>query len=184
MSSNYHLVVDLEATCCNDHSFTRDEMEIIEIGAVMVSKKTLAIVSEFQTFVQPVRNQQLTDFCKKLTNISQSDLETAPGFKEAIQEFQRWIAPFDNFDFCSWGNYDRNQFEQDCLFHHISFPINAPHRNLKQEFSKFLGVSKGYGMSKALSRIGLKLEGSHHRGIDDARNIAKILIHMEQSAIL
>ena len=30
------------------------------------------------------------------------------------------------------------------------------------------------GMTDMLSRCGLKLEGRHHSGIDDARNIAKV----------
>ena len=29
-------------------------------------------------------------------------------------------------------------------------------------------------MERALARIGLPLEGTHHRGIDDARNIARL----------
>jgi inhibitor of KinA sporulation pathway (predicted exonuclease) len=161
MSFDYHVIVDLEATCCNDDSFPRDEMEIIEIGAVMVQGNTLEIVSEFQSFIQPVRHHpQLTDFCKELTSISQADVDSAPGFKEAIQKFQTWTSSFANFDFCSWGNYDRNQLEQDCQFHQVPSPILAPHRNLKQEFSTFLGVNKVYGMSKALSTIGIKLEGT------------------------
>lgn len=159
---------------------TKDEMEIIEIGAVMVLNKTLEIISEFQTFVRPLRHPQLTDFCTGLTSISQTDVDLAPNFKEAMQAFQKWTDSFKRFDFCSWGNYDLNQFMQDCRFHQISFFIDAPHRNLKQEFSAFLEVSKGYGMSKALSKIGIKLEGIHHRGIDDARNIAKILSFMQK----
>lgn len=179
MPVDYHLIVDLEATCCNDGSFPKEEMEIIEIGAVMLSSKTHEIVSEFQTFIKPVRHPQLTDFCKTLTSISQSDINNAPNFKEAINLFQTWIASYNNFDFCSWGFYDRNQLENDCRFHQIASPLsNIPHRNLKLEFSKFLGVSKGYGMSKALSRIGIQLTGIHHRGIDDARNIAKIFYYM------
>jgi len=31
-------------------------------------------------------------------------------------------------------------------------------------------------MSRALDLLGLPLEGIHHRGIDDARNITKIFI--------
>lgn len=184
MSVDYHLIVDLEATCCNDASFPRDEMEIIEIGAVMLSSKTHEIISEFQTFIKPVRHPQLTNFCIELTSIAQADVNSAPNFKDALALFQAWLASYKSFDFCSWGFYDCNQFEKDCHFHQIVSPLgNIPHRNLKLEFSKFLGVSKGYGMSKALSRIGIKLEGIHHRGLDDARNIAKIFSHMYKTSV-
>src|SRR3546814_20918649 len=41
------LVLDLEATCCDDSSMAREEMEIIEIGAVMVERATLRTLDEF-----------------------------------------------------------------------------------------------------------------------------------------
>jgi len=34
---------------------------------------------------------------------------------------------------------------------------------------------KGYGMKSMLSDLKLALDGRHHSGIDDSRNIAKIL---------
>ena len=34
---------------------------------------------------------------------------------------------------------------------------------------------KKLGMAEALKHCGLPLEGTHHRGIDDARNIARLL---------
>ena len=34
---------------------------------------------------------------------------------------------------------------------------------------------KEVGMARALQMVGLPLDGSHHRGLDDARNIAKLL---------
>ncbi len=34
---------------------------------------------------------------------------------------------------------------------------------------------KGYGMKSMLDALHLSLDGRHHRGIDDSRNIAKIL---------
>jgi inhibitor of KinA sporulation pathway (predicted exonuclease) len=36
-------------------------------------------------------------------------------------------------------------------------------------------MSKEVGMSGALRQLGFEIEGTHHRGVDDARNIAKIL---------
>lgn len=77
--------------------------------------------------------------------------------------------------FGSWGDYDRKQFQQDSKFHKVPFPIAYPHVNLKQLFSETQGLPKRYGMAEALQIAGLPLQGTHHRGIDDARNIAKLL---------
>jgi inhibitor of KinA sporulation pathway (predicted exonuclease) len=177
--TNYFLVVDLEATCCDDGSIPRHEMEIIEIGAVMLNQATWEIDSEFQQFIQPVRHQQLTDFCTQLTTISQQDMEAAPFFPEAISNFKKWIGSFLNHVFCSWGEYDKKQFLQDCKFHHLLYPFASEHINIKNEFSEYLGVSKKFGMAQALNELGIELKGTHHRGIDDARNIAAIYRHMK-----
>ena len=86
----YLLVIDLEATCSKSKEITRREMEIIEIGAVMVEAKSLEIVSEFQTFIKPVKNSLLTDFCKELTSITQKQVDDAPKYAEAIEKFKEW----------------------------------------------------------------------------------------------
>ena len=49
-----HIIVDLEATCWNEGSFGRDQMEIIEIGAVEFATRQGPVEDEFSTLVQPV----------------------------------------------------------------------------------------------------------------------------------
>jgi 3'-5' exoribonuclease 1 len=77
--------------------------------------------------------------------------------------------------FCSWGDYDRRQFEQDARYHKVPLPFGGRHLNLKKRFSAELGEETRYRMAGALHRVGLTLRGTHHRGIDDARNIARLL---------
>lgn len=48
------------------------------------------------------------------------------------------------------------------------------HVNLKRRFAKARKI-KEVGMARALQMVGLPLDGAHHRGLDDARNIAKLL---------
>lgn len=176
---HYYLIVDLEATCCDSGTISRHEMEIIEIGAVMLNRTTWEIDSDFQQFIQPMRHPQLTPFCTKLTTIQQQDVEQAPKFQEAITRFKAWINLFPNYIFCSWGNYDKNQFIQDCKYHNIPYPFTSEHINIKEKFSEYLGVSKRFGMAQALEHLGLDLTGTHHRGIDDARNIAAIYKYIQ-----
>lgn len=171
---SYFLVIDLEATCDTEKRIRTNQMEIIEIGSVLVDAETLVPVAEHQTFVKPVRHPVLTEFCKQLTTIKQADVDDAPGFPEAIASLRRFIDGRDVL-FCSWGDYDRRQFEQDAAFHRVALPFGGRHLNVKKEFSKHLGVEKRYGMAGALERIGFELQGTHHRGIDDARNIARLL---------
>ena len=171
-----YVVIDVEATCDDGGRVPRHEMEIIEIGAVLVSGETLAPVSEFQSFIRPVRHSVLTPFCTRLTSITQAEVDAAPAFPEVFNRLTRWIythpAPHV---FCSWGDYDRNQFQQDCGFHGVPYALPHRHLNLKRAFSERRGIGKKLGMADALAQAGLALQGTHHRGIDDARNIAKLL---------
>jgi 3'-5' exoribonuclease 1 len=171
------LVLDLEATCCDLQNIPRHQMETIEIGAVMVDRNSLAIVDEFQTFIKPIRHPILTDFCTQLTSIAQTQVDTAPTFPDAIKLWQPWLSKFDRTIFGSWGDYDRKQLQQDSKHHRIDlpYPVSSNHINLKEQFSIAQKLNKRYGMAQALDLAGVKLVGTHHRGIDDARNISQLL---------
>lgn len=168
------LVVDLEATCCDQGSVPREEMEIIEIGAVMLEPTGFEVVGEFGEFVKPVRHPELTLFCRTLTNIPQDGVSHAEGFATVLNKLISWSGRFPASTFCSWGDYDRNQFQQDCRFHNVAYPFGE-HRNVKREFSAWLGTSRRFGLGAALRALDLTFEGSPHRGIDDARNIARVV---------
>jgi inhibitor of KinA sporulation pathway (predicted exonuclease) len=174
----HYLVIDLEATCCEENAFPRNEMETIEIGAVMVCSRTLQPIGEFQSFVSPVRNPVLSDFCRELTGITQSQVETAPSFQTALNDLSHWARSFPDFIFCSWGDYDRTQLRSDCDFHAIPFPLGDQHINLKAQFASIRGLRKNTGLKGALRSAGLQFIGSHHRGIDDARNIASLVSYI------
>jgi inhibitor of KinA sporulation pathway (predicted exonuclease) len=167
-----YVIVDLEATCW-EKGGTRDQMEIIEVGAVQLATGRGPVTDEFARFVRPVAEPVLGDFCTRLTSISQADVDDADTFPIVLSEFERWIGP-EPFVLCSWGAYDLGQFRADCARHDIPMPDSFErHVNLKEEFSRVFGV-RICGMSKALAHVGLQLQGTHHRGIDDARNISRL----------
>jgi inhibitor of KinA sporulation pathway (predicted exonuclease) len=149
-------------------------MEIIEIGAVMVDAKSLKIVDEYEIFIKPILNPTLTTFCKTLTTITQKDVDEAVGYKEALENFKNWYSRYDDFLFCSWGDYDRNQFKLDSALHNVAYPFSEEHLNIKKAFAKVQGV-KPCGLDEALNHVGLELVGTHHRGIDDARNMGCLM---------
>jgi len=175
MQPAHYLVVDFEATCCDRGTVPREHMEIIEIGAVMVNADDLFVEGEFQSFVRPVRHPELTPFCRKLTSIRQADVDAAPDFPAFVPAFKEWLYRWHDFVFCSWGDYDLHQLNQDCDYHRIPSPIGAPHLNLKRAITERLGLRKKPGLGDAVKMVGLTFEGTQHRGIDDARNIARLL---------
>jgi inhibitor of KinA sporulation pathway (predicted exonuclease) len=170
-SPTYYLVVDLEATCDDRGSVPRDESEIIEIGAVLVEAASLHAVGELQLFVRPIVHPRLTPFCTQLTTITQAEVDHAPVFAEAAQR----LAAFGrDAMFCSWGAYDKNQLAQDARRHGVPCPLGPEHINIKAELARVAG-RRPMGTRAALRLVKLDATGIHHRGIDDARNIARLL---------
>lgn len=174
-----YLIIDLEATCWGRNEGHRGENEIIEIGSVVVDDD-YEVLGEIQRFVRPVRNPLLSEFCKRLTSIRQSDVDAAQVFPHVLRDFQNQVERISgqrlsDLVFCSWGDYDRKQLMKDCLYHKISYPFGV-HRNVKREFAMRRRI-KPVSITGALRILGIPFEGSHHRGIDDARNIARIFGH-------
>lgn len=167
----HYIIVDLEATCW-ENSRNPDRMEMIEIGAVRLLSASGPASGEFGRFVRPIAEPRLSDFCTNLTSITQHDVDTAETFPAVFHDFLEWIGP-EPFTLCSWGAYDLQQFRTDCKRHRIPFPKSFErHLNIKKEFARVFGLR--CGMAAALRHVRLPLEGIHHRGIDDARNIAKL----------
>lgn len=168
-----YIIVDLEATCWERDRHQQSRMETIEIGAVLMADADAESTEEFSVFIKPVREPKLSDFCTELTTITQADVDGAAPFPIAFRQFLEWIGP-EPFIWCSWGAYDRTQLKQDCKNHGMAYPqAMERHLNLKPLFVKKHN-NKRCGMKKAMEILGLEATGTHHRGIDDARNIAKI----------
>jgi len=121
----HYLVIDLEATTDDGDDeqrvVPRDEMETIEIGAVLVCASPLEV--EFQSFVRPVRHPTLSVFCKELTGIPQDMIAGAPAFPEAMEALRqamlvgRWRVVWG-----SWGLFDDTHLRRDCAHPSIDYP--------------------------------------------------------------
>lgn len=138
----------------------------------------MEVSDTFSVFVKPTINPELTDFCKTLTTIKQKDVDKAKTFNDAIRDFERWIlSSSDNVKLISWGYYDKKQILEESQHKNYSGEIinllEEKHISLKHEFAK-MRKSRTCGMKKALDILQLPLKGTHHRGIDDAKNIAEI----------
>lgn len=170
------VIIDVEATCVEpkDPNFKN---EIIEIGAVKFNLKTLEIVDEFQCFIKPIINPILSDFCKELTTIKQSDVNPAHSFETEYNRFVKWYGSEKGNLFCSWGYYDKMSFERDCKLHNLEYKLGNNHWNIKRFYEEITGVAgkSGVGLHKAVKQCGLEFEGVQHRAKVDAINIARVL---------
>jgi inhibitor of KinA sporulation pathway (predicted exonuclease) len=169
-----YIILDLEATCWKERD-PNVQNEIIEIGAVKVDANGNKL-NEFAAFVKPKLNPILSDFCTELTTIEQADIDGAETYDIVINQFKDWINLSEHYLLCSWGFYDKSQFKKDDQLHGLDSTWLKPHISLKHQYAEIKGLKRPLGMNGALKAEGLDLDGTHHRGIDDARNITKIFL--------
>lgn len=183
------VIFDLEATCWKDEGIDQfgyaiknnKISEIIEIGAIRVDKDSGDIVNEFDIFVKPKFNPFLSGFCKNLTSITQEQVDSGHDFPIAVEMFNAWLNEYDDEYIMSWGYYDKNQILREMnnksvdteSMYELEKKLLTKHLNIKNQFAHMFNV-KRCGITKALNILKLNFDGTHHRGIDDSRNIVKI----------
>lgn len=170
------LVIDLEATT-DDGGWPLEEMEVIEIGASVVTRAGRE-VDHFQRFIRPQRRPLLTPFCRQLTRITQANIDTGAPMTVVWEQFERWLGQHlpKLEGWASWGDYDRKQLEQEWRQKQLgSALLQLPHMNLKQQFAQARQLRRALGLKSALQLAGMQFSGQQHRALEDARNTARLL---------
>ncbi|MEI5519623.1 3'-5' exonuclease [Streptomyces brasiliscabiei] len=173
-------VIDVEATCWDGQPPPGSVNEIIEIGLTVVDLTARRRVSRHRVLVRPARSA-VSDFCTELTGLTQAEVERGVAFAEAcrilVEEYGAGERPW-----ASWGEYDRRQFARQSQADGVAYPFGysteRTHTNAKGVFAESYGLRRKPGMDHALRIAGLPLEGRHHRGEDDAWNIAALVLDL------
>ncbi|MBR7825458.1 exonuclease domain-containing protein [Actinospica sp. MGRD01-02] len=175
-ATRYLNVVDVEATCWSEEPPRGMASEIIEVGLTVVDLEAGTRVAKHSILVRP-QHSTVSKFCTELTSLTPAQVAKGIGFAEACKllavvhasGIRRWA---------SWGDYDRKQFERQCQATNTPYPFGASHVNAKAVFTEAYGLRKRPGMATALEIAALPLEGRHHRGADDAWNIAALVLNL------
>lgn len=184
-SSDYVLAIDFEATCCDDDSFPRHESEIIEFGCALIDMQTRSIAGTFESFVRPQVHPTLHRFCTELTTITQDQVDNAPELRKVLRSFADWLhqkvfIKGKTLTWISWGQYDFNRLHGDCTRSRLTNPLGGvKHFNFKQ-VEGIAARSREKGLKGAVEHYGLKWKGVHHRGVDDAANVAQLFLHLTE----
>ncbi|XP_029969737.1 3'-5' exoribonuclease 1 [Salarias fasciatus] len=184
---DYICVVDFEATCEEDNpsDFLH---EIIEFPMVLINTHTLEIVDSFQEYVRPEVNPQLSDFCVKLTGITQKMVNEADPFPAVLQRVVAWLQERElgtkyKYAILTDGAWDMSKFLNiQCRISRIRYPQFAKKWiNIRKSYGNFYKVPRTQTkLSTMLEKLGLQYEGRPHSGLDDSRNIARIALRMLQ----
>lgn len=173
-------VIDVESTCWETEPPSGQVSDIIEIGITVVDFSKLAVLETHSILVRPAHSS-IGEFCTRLTTLTPELIE-AEGvpFETALKRLRSEFRSKDRL-FVSYGDYDRRMFERQCAAYGVSSPFGPRHLNVKNLFSVALG-SEEVGMDEALAQLGEPLQGTHHRGGDDSRNIARVLVRLLSAA--
>ena len=139
-----------------------------------------------------------------MTGITQEQVDGGIDIKDAMNNCHAWLESEGMFQsefvFMSCGDFDGNAINREAKIKNFNVP-NYLKRwiNLKKAFPKYLfdetAQAKNFNIPKTiknckpvvnsmehmLTLTDLELEGRHHSGIDDAKNLARVAIKCLES---
>lgn len=180
----YICVLDFEATC---DDVTKIPHEVIEFPSVLLKWDQLAgnyvVKSQFQQFCKPKLNPNLTKFCIELTGIQQSQTDAGLTFPEVYEAHHKWLKEQIDNSSCiilSCGHWDLKvmmpaEVKRWSARNLRIDPIYKKYINIKDIYQTFYKLPNKLGLAGLYNRFGLQMEGRHHSGLDDCKNIATLV---------
>ncbi len=169
-------VVDVESTCWDGEPPAGQVSEIIEIGICVIDVATLQRIEKQSILIKPVKSQ-ISAFCTQLTSLELGMFASAGSLADAVSVLKKTFSARERL-WASWGDYDRRQFERVCQDQRVTYPFGLTHLNAKTLFATALGLPREIGLDGAYDKLEWKMEGRHHRGDDDAWNIARLVCEL------
>lgn len=172
------LIVDVEAT-----GVDFNKHELIELGAVLLDKKTLKEKKSFQSFVKPTRWNDRDPEAMAVNNITWDALKKAPSLKTVLQRFQKTfgtdviIAPYGTILDTALLRvcYKESNMSYDFDYHvydiwPLAYTYMAKHKLLldKTRFS-------GFGLEDVAHHFKIPALPGRHTALADCRLEAAVL---------
>lgn len=206
------LVVDFEATCIATSRFNYAN-EIIEFPVALLkwedktsdgTASQLAIVDEFRSFVKPTWKPILSEYCTTLTGITQTQIDEAPSLSEVFSLLKVFMAKHNLIDkdteqsltrfcWCTDGPWDiQDLLLKTCFISKTPMPcwMQGNILDVRAQVTSWMHAQnpnnrpRPLGIVRQLNALGLPdFEGSLHSGIDDTRNIARIVTELARRGI-
>ena len=174
------LIIDLEATCWPGEPPPGETAEIIEIGLCVLDLQTLERTHKRSLLVRPERSR-VSAFCTELTTLTQEDVDAGLTLASACRVLENTYLSRRR-TWASFGDYDRRMLQRCCEQSGVPFPMGRTHLNVKNLHALVYGLDEEEELVATLKRHGHSLVGTHHRGHDDAWNIALVLAELLRPA--
>lgn len=188
---NYGLL-DIEMTCdgkqengkfIDDGRMKHSQREIISVGFI-VCDDIYNIKNRYSSFVKPVHNTTITDYCMKLTGITQRDVDRGKKCNNAFWDIRELCKRYSVDYIFAFGNADKdgimssikwNRKEKEAVGN--LFAISTKVIDVRPAILKGINC-KNYRKSPSLSKIAeqleIKIKGENHNALNDAMLLYKI----------
>ncbi|KAJ7349489.1 ribonuclease H-like domain-containing protein [Mycena albidolilacea] len=167
----------------------------------------LEVIAEFRSFVKPSWRPTLSEFCTELTGITQDQVDSAPDFPSMLRSFRAFLVQHKligthgkrilRYCWCTDGPWDIRDFVvKQCFISRIPFPdwmtgdvlnvrtvvishTSGSHTSGTQPQDDRLPKIVTLNIPGQLLALGLSpFLGRQHSGIDDTRNLARIITQL------
>lgn len=179
--TDYLAFFDAEYTCYmdSDRRFDRSHSnEVLSVGLV-ISDKNYNVIKEYYSPIRPVYNNILTGYCKSLTHLTQSEIDTAPSYEVVFDELYTLLTKYPVKEIYTWGND----------YHTMSTDLEKNHKVLSRKSKKIVGKLKDitrlltlnvFGKSMTLSLSDMKYvcgmdRKTVHNALADAKDLYRIV---------
>ncbi|MDO5145383.1 MAG: 3'-5' exonuclease [Eubacteriales bacterium] len=176
----YYAFFDAEYTCYmeSDSSFDRSHSgEILSVGVVLCDRN-FRLVRTYYSPICPLYNKKLTRYCKKLTGLTQEEIDAAPSYSVVFQELCQLFQSYPVREIYTWGN--------DA--HTILHDMDANHKSVPRKYRKIGIMMKDItkrltrkvfdrGMTLSLSDMKYICGMEHHtahNALDDAMDLYRV----------
>lgn len=185
-------ILDIEMTCdgkqdngkfIDDGRMKRAQREIISVGFVVCDDK-YNIKNRYSSFVKPVNNPTITDYCENLTGITQNDINHGKKCNNAFRDIREMCKKYSINYIFTFGNADKDGIIVSAKWikkkkekvNNLYF-ISEKIIDVKPAILKGIN-SKNYRRSPSLSKIAemlqIKMKCKHHNALNDAVLLYKI----------
>lgn len=176
-----HLIIfDLETTDPRESMAAGEYPEIVELGAVKVTRD-LDIIDKLVFLVQPAHLDRFTSYCAELTGITREQLEQAPLWQDQWEQFAKFTG-YRSVRIGSWGS----DFDVPILVEsYRRLSLGMPHSRAVVDM-KSLVYGVAFQTDQVVRRWGLQAVCSHyglpnkqqHRALPDVLQIVSLLWRM------
>ncbi len=182
-----YVILDLEwnQNPFPQHPFIQGQLrfEIIEIGAVKVNAQGIND-GAFHAIIKPQVYKELFPIMKNITHLTIGELEQGIPFQEAMKQFFSWSG--DNCVYCTWGNMDLEELQNNLDYFEIENPLPFPllYYDLQKLFSiQFEDGKLRRSLEHAVEMLQIEKSRPFHRAMEDVWYTEKIMARMDMPVL-